>query len=78
MRSNNPDVRNPILKLKSVALLKSMPPEVRAAISTLLMELRKDCQANADLCWKRHKAPMAAYWKAAAVYSGHIARAIKP
>jgi hypothetical protein len=73
-RSNRPDVRNPLVGLPSVAAIKALPEATRAALRALLLDIRKDAQARAETCWKRHKAPMAAYWKAVAVYAGHAAR----
>lgn len=29
-------------------------------------------------CWRKHKAPMAAYWKAVAVYANHASRLFRP
>jgi hypothetical protein len=31
---------------------------------------------RAETSWRQRKAPMAAYWKACAVYCGHIRRVI--
>ncbi|MGK6324663.1 hypothetical protein ACMGDM_16490 [Sphingomonas sp. DT-51] len=42
-----------------------------------LRELRADAQVRADDCWRRHKAPMAAYWKVVSVYAGHVARVLR-
>jgi hypothetical protein len=75
-RSSRIEVRNPILTLPSAHKLLALPPEQRDLLRSLLRELHADCTARADKCWRTHKAPMAAYWKAAAVYAGHIARAI--
>lgn len=76
-RSLRPDVRNPMLKLPGVMKLKRLPAPVRETLVTVLMEIRKDAHTNAEKCWRKHKAPMAAYWKVVAVYAGHIARAIR-
>jgi len=77
-RSLRPDVRNPVLKLPGVARLVELPEPVREILVGLLMDIRKDAHENAQKCWKRHKAPMAFYWKVVAVYAGHLARAIRP
>ena len=74
MRSNRPDVRNPLLALPSAEAIRALPDATRAALRALLLDIRRDAQARAETCWKRHKAPMAAYWKAVAVYAGHTAR----
>ena len=77
MRSNSLTVRNPVLALPGVARLRGLPPGVRQALAELLLEIRKDASERAQVCWRKHKAPMAAYWKTVAVYAGHIARAIR-
>jgi hypothetical protein len=76
-RARRADVRNPILALPSATRLAALHPSVRIELRTLLLDLRRDAQARADDCWRRHKAPMAAYWKAVAVYAGHIARVLR-
>jgi hypothetical protein len=63
-----------LLQLPAAAQIKALPPEARAALRALLKDLQVDCRARADECWRKHKAPMAAYWKAAAVYANHTAR----
>lgn len=76
-RSVRADVRNPLLQLPAAAKLATLPPECQAALHELLLEIRADARARADLCWKKHKAPMAAYWKAVAVYVNHTSRLLK-
>lgn len=76
-RSSLATVRNPLLALQSAQRLRGLPPEARASIRALLIEIRKDAQARAEQCWRRHKAPMAAYWKAVAVYAWHTARLLR-
>lgn len=76
-RSLRTDVRNPILVLPSAVKLKALPPEAREAFADILGEIAADARQRADKCWRTHKAPMAAYWKACAVYAGHIRRAMK-
>lgn len=70
-------VRNPVLDLPGIAELKALAPVQRGAVVRVLESLSKDARLRADNSWKRHKAPMACYWKAVAVYARHIARAIK-
>lgn len=77
MRSNKSTVRNPILALPAMSKIQRLPRPVREALAELLVELGADAQVRADECWRKHKAPMAAYWKAAAVYARHIARALR-
>jgi hypothetical protein len=76
-RATRAEVRNPVLLLPAMAQPRALPVDQRAAIAALLLDLRSDAATRAEKCWRTHKAPMAAYWKAAAVYAGHVARAIK-
>ena len=76
-RSSLAETRNPVLALQGAKALRSLPPETREAMRTLLLDIRKDAQARAEKCWRQHKAPMAAYWKAVAVYAGHTARVLR-
>lgn len=55
----------------------SLPNDSKLALKNALNDLRKNALARANHCWKKHKAPMALYWKVVGVYAGHIARAIK-
>lgn len=73
-RSNQAAVRNPLLALLGAQRVASLPPEARAALKALLLDIRADAQVRAAECWRKHKAPMACYWKAVAVYAGHAAR----
>jgi len=70
-------VRNPLLALPSAQALADLPPESRAALRALLLDLSADSRARAEKCWRTHKAPMAAYWKAVAVYANHTQRILK-
>lgn len=64
------------LKEKWRARFAGLPAPARAALREALLDLRADALQRADLQWKRHKAPLAYYWKVVGVYAGHIARAI--
>lgn len=75
-RSLRTDVRNPLLALPSMQALRELPLEQRLLMKKLLREVAADARARAEKCWRTHKAPMAAYWKAVAVYAGHTARAL--
>lgn len=55
-----------------------LPPEAREALRTALMDLRADALERAEMQWRRHKAPMAYYWKVVGVYAGHLARSLRP
>lgn len=71
-------MRNPILALPdAVAALETLDPAQREALRVVLLAIRADAHDRAEKCWRKHKAPMAAYWKAAGVYCGHIARALR-
>ena len=76
-RSTQAHVRNPVLALPSIARLQSLSPSARSELRLLLLDLRADAQGRAEACWRRHKAPMAAYWKVVSVYAGHIARVLR-
>lgn len=78
-RSARRETRNPILALpgwKRFDEFLSHHPMVRRAFVALLRDIAADARVRAEQCWKSHKAPMAAYWKAVSVYSGHVARAL--
>lgn len=75
-RSNRPEVRNPILALPCAAAVADLPQDSRLALRAILNGLADDAGRRAQESWRRHKAPMALYWKAISVYSRHIARAI--
>lgn len=77
MRSNRPEVRNPVLALPAAARLRALDAPMREALRAVLLDIREDARGRAETCWRRHKAPMAAYWKAVSVYAGHLARAVK-
>lgn len=76
-RSNRREVRNPVLALAASAALQAQPVEVREALAALFAELATEARAKAELSWRKHKAPMAVYWKAVAVYAKHTARALR-
>ena len=56
---------------------KALSPSAKEALRLCLLDLRKDELHRADLQWRRHKAPMACYWKAVGVYAGHLARSLR-
>jgi hypothetical protein len=76
-RSSHPNVRNPLLSLGGTAALVDLPEEQKKHIRILLLDIRRDAQEKAEKCWRKHKAPMATYWKAVAVYAGHTARLLR-
>lgn len=76
-RSNAAGVRNPVTLLPAASELAALPPAVRGTLARLFTQLGKTARGNANKAWRTHKAPMAAYWKACAVYSRHIALVLK-
>lgn len=76
-RSTLAQIRNPVLALPAFAQIRSLDADSRRALRALLSDLRRDATHRADEAWRRHKGPMAAYWRACAVYAGHIGRALR-
>lgn len=58
------------------ARFTALPPPARIALRGALLDLRADALRRAEAQWRRHKAPMALYWKVVGVYAGHLARTI--
>ena len=71
-------IRNPLMALPAAKELSHLPPECRAVIRRLFKEISADSRVRAEKCWRTHKAPMAAYWKAVAVYANHASRLVLP
>jgi hypothetical protein len=69
-------VRNPLLQLPAVAELQALPRASQAALKGVLKAISADARERAEKCWRTHKAPMAAYWKAVAVYANHTSRVL--
>lgn len=76
-RSTRTEVRNPVMALQAMKKMQALSPETRKEMRLMLAELGADARSRAEKCWRTHKAPMAAYWKAVAVYAGHIGRALR-
>lgn len=75
MRSTRPDVRNPLLQLETARRLGEwLEPATCQVLARFLTELAEDARRRAGECWKKHKAPMALYWKVVAVYARHLAQ----
>jgi hypothetical protein len=68
--------RNPLLALPGAVAMQSLPVETRQAMAKALRDIQVDARVRAEKCWRTHKAPMAVYWKAVGVYSGHLARVL--
>lgn len=77
IRSTKPETRNPLLLLPASEKLRQLPPDARAALGELLAEISQDARTRAEQSWRKHKGPMAAYWKAVAVYSRHARIALR-
>lgn len=76
-RSARREVRNPLLALPAVRDLVRDGPVANAKLIAVLVAARADARERADKCWRTHKAPMALYWKCVAVYTGHLANALR-
>lgn len=76
-RASLPETRNPVLGLKSFRKFATLHPAALDALADLLGEIHQEAALKAEHCWKTRKAPMAVYWRAVSVYSGHIRRAIR-
>lgn len=76
-RASLPETRNPVLGLKSFRKFATLHPAALDALADLLGEIHTEAALKAEHCWKSRKAPMAVYWRAVSVYSGHIRRAIR-
>lgn len=75
MRSTRPDVRNPLLQLKSARQLGEwLDAGTAQVLAIFLRDLSEDARRRAAESWKSHKAPMALYWKVVAVYARHLAQ----
>ncbi len=62
------------MALPSAREIAALPPEARAALRRVLLDIRHDARERAEKAWRSNKGPMAAYWKAVSVYAGHISR----
>jgi hypothetical protein len=76
-RSSRADVRNPLLTLPAAQRMAELDPASRDALRALLLDFKAEARERANECWRKHKPPMAAYWKAWAVNAGHAARLLR-
>jgi hypothetical protein len=76
-RSSKAEVRNPLITLPAFEQLCMLSPDSKLALRMLLLDLHGDALTRAEKCWKKSKPPMAAYWKAVAVYAKHTARLLR-
>lgn len=68
------DIHNPCLRLPSAQRIQNLPPEARDALRAILIDLRNESAAKAQVEWKRNKGMTAAYWKAVSIYALHLTR----
>lgn len=73
-RSSRAQVRNPLLAVPGLAEeVATWSPETLACIERAARLCSAHWRVKGDECWKKHKPPMAAYWKAWAVNARHMA-----
>lgn len=65
------------LKTMWLATFNELDQSAKASLKLCLEALRKDALSKANHCWRKHKAPMALYWKVVGVYAGHLAKSIR-
>lgn len=76
-RSNRREVRKPVLGLHAAKLaLVELTMDEKSRLRRVLLAIRDDARERAQECWRKHKAPMAVYWKCVGVYTNHIARCL--
>ncbi|MBV6794272.1 hypothetical protein [Xanthomonas euvesicatoria] len=68
---------NPLLNLPAGRALRALPSAERAALESLMRELRDQANTEAEKAWRKRKGPMAAYWRAVSTYARHVAHALK-
>jgi hypothetical protein len=67
-------ISNPLMELASAKRIASLPSDAKAALDDLLGELADHAERLAEHSWRKRKGPMAAYWRAVAVYARHTRR----
>lgn len=65
------------LKRSWLFRFNQLPADSKKALRDALIDLQMDARKRANHSWKKHKAPMALYWKVVSVYCGHLCRSIK-
>ena len=77
-RSNSAAVRNPIAADAEVcAILAELSPEGREILARVLTRLSRTWRAKAEQSWRKHKPPVAAYWKSNSVNARHLSLAVR-
>lgn len=73
-RSSRIEVRNPLLSVPGLAEeVATWSPETLTAVQRASRLCSAHWRAKGDECWRKHKPPMAAYWKAWGVNARHLA-----
>src|SRR3546814_13794545 len=75
-RSARAEVRNTILALPAAARLAELSEKERETLIAIILDIKTDATDRANACWKKHKAPMDAYWKAVSGTSGEPKSAV--
>ncbi len=77
-RSSRAEVRNPLPALPEVhEAFAALPADCQVAMRNVLNAMSKDFRACGNEACRKHKPPMATYWKGNAVYARHLALAIR-
>lgn len=77
-RSNRAEVRNPLLALPEIReAFAALPADSQDALRIALKAMSNNFRARGNEAWRKHKPPMAAYWKGNAVYARHLALAAR-
>lgn len=66
-----------VLEHPAAQEMLNLPPDLKRINRDLYRQISADCRKRAEECWRKHKAPMAAYWKANAVYARHISMLLR-
>lgn len=68
---------NPVLALSAAQALRSLPSATRAAVRSLLLQLRAEAAASSIESWRRCKSPMSSYWADVSAFAGDAARFLR-
>ncbi|MEJ8837769.1 hypothetical protein [Ramlibacter sp. AN1133] len=67
---------NPLLALPAAAAVGALDEAPRGVLAAVLADLATMCRDRAERDFRRHKAPMAAYWWECSVFARHVRRAV--
>ena len=73
MTAKNPTLTDPAV----VARFRELPPEARAALRQFTAWLYGYAADQAELSWRKKKAPMAVYWSSVKAWAFHLVRVLK-